>query len=372
MTRDLVVLSLEAWDDVWRRNQYLIDGLLRDDPSLRVLFVEPSNDLLHSALSGRGVRPGRGLRLADRHAGRLHLLQPDKLLPRVAGPLADALLRRSVLRTARRLGMRAPVLWINDPGWAGLSAATGWPTVYDMTDDWLAADRPARELRRIARNEGLLMERSAAVVVCSEGLRDTRQSRREVVLIPNAVDVVRYREPTPRPDDLPARAALYVGTQHEDRLDVDLVIRTADAAASVGGSVVLIGPCALSDANSSRLAAHPAVAMLGPRPFEAVPSYLQHAAALIVPHVVTGFTDSLDPIKLYEYLAVGRPIISTPVAGFRSLSAETLTIASADGFPGAVMTALREQRPTAAVSGVPDWADRVEAYAELLEPLWSR
>ena len=45
--------------------------------------------------------------------------------------------------------------------------------------------------------------------------------------------------------------------------------------------------------------------------------YLQHADVLVVPHVVTSFTDSLDPIKLYEYQAVGRPVVSTPVAGFR-------------------------------------------------------
>lgn len=370
MSRDLVVLSLEAWDDVWRRNQYLIDGLLRSDPALRVLFVEPSNDLLHSALSGRGIRPGRGLRVADGYGGRLHLLQPDKLLPRIAGPLADALLRRSARDAARRLGMRNPVLWVNDPGWAGLAAATGWPSVYDMTDDWLAADRPDRELRRIARNEDVLMERCAAIVVCSEGLRDTRRARREVELIPNAVDVDRYRRPSPRPDDLPARAAVYVGTQHEDRLDVDLVLATADAAASVDGSIALVGPSALTATNTARLAAHPAVVMLGPRPFAEVPGYLQHAASLIVPHVVNEFTDSLDPIKLYEYLAVGRPIVSTPVAGFRSLTEPTVAIATAAAFPAAVSATLREERPTITVPGVPDWSDRVTAYAGVLAPLW--
>lgn len=370
MSRDLVVLSLEAWDDVWRRNQYLIDGLLREDPELRVLFVEPSNDLLHSALSGRGIRHGRGLRFADGYSGRLHLFQPDKLLPRVAGPLADVFLRRGVRAAARRIGMRAPVLWVNDPGWAGLVGATGWPSVYDMTDDWLAADRPDRELRRIARNEDLLMERCAAVVVCSEGLRETRRTRRAVELIPNAVDVDRYRRPTPRPADLPERAAVYVGTQHEDRLDVDLVLATADAAASVGGSVALVGPSALSGTNTARLAAHPAVVMLGARPFAEVPGYLQHAAALIVPHVVNDFTDSLDPIKLYEYLAVGRPMVSTPVAGFRSLTDPTVVIAPAAEFPAAVSTALRDPRPTVTVPGVPDWSDRVTAYAKVLAPLW--
>ena len=48
---DLVVVSLEAWDDVWRRNQHLVAGLLRSDPALRVLFVEPPADPTHDLRS---------------------------------------------------------------------------------------------------------------------------------------------------------------------------------------------------------------------------------------------------------------------------------------------------------------------------------
>ena len=38
---------------------------------------------------------------------------------------------------ARELGFERPVLWINDSTYAPLAGATGWPTVYDVTDDWL-------------------------------------------------------------------------------------------------------------------------------------------------------------------------------------------------------------------------------------------
>ncbi|GAA1919400.1 hypothetical protein GCM10009775_09950 [Microbacterium aoyamense] len=369
MSRDLVVLSLESWDDVWRRNQYLIDGLLRRDPELRVLFVEPANDLLHSYLSRRDVSRGRGLRIADDYDGRLLLFQPTKLLPRAAGPAADALLRAEVRRVIRRQRMKAPVLWVNDPSWAGLVRSTGWPSLYDMTDDWLAADRSEREIERITDNEDILMNDCVAVVVCSEGLQATRASQREVVLIPNGVDVDRYRRPQERPADLPPRSALYLGTQHEDRLDIDLVLRTADAALQVGGRVVLVGPSAVSVENWTRLARHDGVVSLGRRAWTDVPAYLQHATALLVPHHVNDFTDSLDPIKLYEYLAVGRPVISTPVAGFRSLAGPTITIADADGFPEAVAAALRDDPPTVLGADVPDWSDRVEDYAGVLDPL---
>ena len=66
--------------------------------------------------------------------------------------------------------------------------------------------------------------------------------------------------------------------------------------------------------------------------------YLQHADVLVVPHVVSDFTDSLDPLKLYEYQAVGRPVVSTPVAGFRD--AAGVIIAGRDQFADAVATSI--------------------------------
>ena len=55
---DLVVVSLEGWDQVWRRNQHLIARMLRRDPELRVLFVEPSSDPLHTVARGAVPRLG--------------------------------------------------------------------------------------------------------------------------------------------------------------------------------------------------------------------------------------------------------------------------------------------------------------------------
>ena len=65
---DLVVMSLEGWDDVWRRNQHLVAGLLKTDPALRVLFVEPAADPLHDVVSRR--RPPEGGRSPRSPASR--------------------------------------------------------------------------------------------------------------------------------------------------------------------------------------------------------------------------------------------------------------------------------------------------------------
>lgn len=365
---ELVVLSLEPWDEVWRRNQYLIDGLLRRDAATRVLFVEPPRDRLHDFVTHRRLGRGAGLRTATGYGGRLCLLQPTKLLPRLAGPAADALIRREVTRAIRRIGLQHPILWINDAHGAGLVHRSGAPALYDITDDWLAAARPARELRRLRRDERLLLEQCSEVVVCSPALAASRGAQRPVRLIPNAVDVGRYRRPAERPPDLPEGAVVYLGTLHEDRLDVDLVVRTARLLQQAGSALVLIGPDALS-ASSRNALVDAGAGIAGPRPAAQVPAYLQHAQVLVVPHVVDPFTDSLDPIKRYEYLAVGRPIVATPVAGFLGGDAEGITIVPAPEFPEAVVAATRQVHPVVRAHPVADWSDRVADMAQVLENL---
>ncbi|MDC5697683.1 glycosyltransferase [Intrasporangium calvum] len=397
---DLVVLSLERWDQVWRRNQHLLAGLLRLDPGLRVLFVEPAVDPVHDLLRRRRPQLPRGLRPAPPvpgvPAGRLWLLEPAKWLPRRLDRRADERLAARTMEAARRLGFLAPLLWVNDPDGAAVLEATGWPALYDVTDDWLLADRSPAETSRRARAEALLLERAREVVVCSPALARTKGKGRKVTLVPNAVDVAAYGSPRPRPGDLPPDpVALYVGTAHRDRLDVELCARTAQALSGVG-RLVLVGPVSLPAADLQRLREAGAV-LLGARPAAEVPGYLQHADVLLVPHAVTPFTESLDPIKLYEYRAVGRPVVSTAVAGFRDANDPLVSIVDRDDFAAAVVDGMRSSPagggsgdaagggssgqpgrsvptvppvppvpPVPRVPPVPSWADRVAQMAGVL------
>jgi glycosyltransferase involved in cell wall biosynthesis len=393
---DLVVASLEAWDAVWRRNQHLVAGLLRADPGLRVLFVEPATDPLHAALGAARPRRGRGLRRGPRLPGvgpdALWLFEPTKWLPRRLDAGVDDRWARQVIRASRTLGMTAPNLWVNDPTGALLVAATHWPALYDVTDDWTLADRPAAQLDRVRAQEHVLLERCAEVVVCSPELAASKGADRAVTLVPNGVDTAAYRASHERPGDLPpARVALYAGTLHADRLDVDLCIDLCTALEGLAGGpgrLALVGPDALEHRDTERLRDAGAI-VLGARPSADVPAYLQHADVLVVPHVVTPFTDSLDPIKLYEYAAAGRPVVSTPVAGFRD--SEDPLVRSADGaaFILAVAEVLADSGELAAVpdSGGPsraastgsperdeivarlDWSDRVERMRLVLARL---
>lgn len=360
----LVVCSLEPWDDVWRRNQFLVRELLALHPNRRVLFVEPPFDWVHEARHRSGRRRQRGVRPLPTDS-RITRFEPAKVWPRVLGPLADRSLRRQVRLAARSLGFAQPTLWINDPNFAGLAERTRWPAVYDITDDWTEAAGAERFSRRVLERERQLFEECGAVVVCSEGLATTRRALRpDLAVIPNGVDVAHFTTPQPRPPDLPAGpTAVYVGTLHADRIDIELIERLAREAPEL--QVVLVGPDALTAGDHQRLAGLPNIHLLGPRPYRDVPGYLQHADVVIVPHVVSPFTESLDPIKAYECLAVGRPTISTPVAGFRDLDAP-IRIADRDDFVAAVRAEVGSPTVTRPATA-PSWADRAARFDRQLE-----
>lgn len=335
---EIVVCSLEAWDDVWRRNQFFVDILLRRNPTLRVLFVEPPADVLFDLSRRRVPTIPRSRTLSkDR---RLRSVRPLKTLPRRLGPLSDALLLHQVRLAARTLGFVRPLLWINDVTYAPLIRSTGWPSLYDVTDDWLLAPFPPRELERLRRLDELALADADEVVVCSPALATSRGAGRAVSLIPNGVDVEHFRRPHPRPTDLPkGSTAVYVGSLHDARIDVQLVVQLARSMPQL--NLVFVGPSSLVPRSHRLLEALPNVYLLGQRPYHDVPAYLQHADVVIVPHRVSPFTESLDPIKVYECLVITTPTVATPVAGFRNYPG-ALNVVDREAFAARVAALLRE------------------------------
>jgi len=361
---ELVVCSLEPWDEVWRRNQFLVDALLRRLPALRVLFVEPAVDLPFELSQGRWP-PATGLR-SLRADDRMWAYRPRKLLPRLAaGGAVNRTAGRRVHRMADRLGLNSPVLWVNDASYADLARQVTWPVLYDVTDDWTVSDTAERHLARRGADDALLLQRAEVVTVVSQSLAATRGATRPVVLLPDAVDVARFRRPQPRPGDLPpGPVAVYVGTLHTDRLDVDLTRRLALAVSPV--PVVLVGPNCLQP-DAERQLTRSGCRFLGPRPYASVPAYYQHADLVVIPHAVNRFTESLDPIKGYECLAAGTPTLTTPVAGLRDFG-PPIEVAGAETFADRAAALLADPPPRRTVE-VPDWSARAEQLLGVLETL---
>ncbi len=159
----------------------------------------------------------------------------------------------------------------------------------------------------------------------------------------------------------------YTGTIHPDRVDVDLV---AAIAREWDGSVVMIGPNQLQSADRAKLRL-PNLFLPGPVPYVRLAEWMRAFDVCMVPHRVTPFTESLNPIKLWEYLAAGKPIVATDVAGFRDYPRLVSLAGSPAEFVAAARRALVEDRALADArrneAARHSWASRLDAVEAVIE-----
>jgi GT2 family glycosyltransferase/glycosyltransferase involved in cell wall biosynthesis len=318
---DLLILGQEQWDHVERRNQLLIRALAARNPSTRFLFAE-------HALRLRNVSAWRWPQVVPvaTNIWKTQLLRP--VPDRLATGLSDVVEARQAAWAARRAGLDRPYLWSQDPHAARLlELLPVQGLIYDLTDDW-AAFEPTAERRHDVQGQVAKLARSASLVVaCSRALCElAERSGARPLYLPNAVDA--SSEPGAIPPDLarlPHPRIGYVGTLHSARLDVALLVRTA--ALRPEWSFVFIGPDLLRAPDRERLFAPANVYYLGTVPHSDVRHYIGGFDVALVPNLVTEFTASLDPLKTYEYLAVGVPVLATP-AGVAPELAEHVHLAS--------------------------------------------
>ncbi len=170
-------------------------------------------------------------------------------------------------------------------------------------------------------------------------------------MIPNGVDFDRYHPSSLSKLECPADLesikrpiAGYTGTLHSSRLDLNLVRNTAKEAPDI--SFVFVGPNCLTEQETKDLQA-PNIHLLGSRSYQELANYISRFDLCMTPHLVNDFTESLDPLKLYEYMSTGKPIVSTPCAGFRDQPGLIALAQTADGFAHAIRRSITNVSATA-------------------------
>lgn len=353
MNSDLIFVSMENWDEIWRRNQFLCAGLARRFPERRILFVGVPRNVGRHLRKGSLTQLLKGLTRPIPGFPNITFTQPLRVGPeryRWGRKLNEALARRHIRSVSRQLGLTAPTLWLN-PHYAlhlvgNLEESA---VIYDITDDWTSFAQPHWLTQQIVDQDACLCRRADAVIVCSQRLMEMKKQFTErLYLIPNGVDIDHYAQVCSSDRPLPPDALRwerpifgYTGTVHPERVDIELIEKIARGMSK--GTVALIGPCALSPAQRARLEETGKVVICGPVPYQKLPDYMRAFDVSITPHRVTEFTESLNPIKLWEYLAAGKPIVSTPVAGFRDFPELVYLAQNAAGFLAASAQALSEK-----------------------------
>jgi UDP-galactopyranose mutase len=349
---DLLCLSHLRWDFVYQRPQHLLTRAARGQ---RVFYVE-------EPLFGDGAA-----RLDVRTTPQGVTVVVPHLPHGLAGSADDAL--RALLDGLRaRHDVRRFLLWYYTPLALGFTRhLRPVATVYDVMDELsLFKFAPPELLER----EAELYRRADVVFTGGRSLYEAKRERHpNVHCFPSSVDAAHFaraRGGLADPEDQAAIPGPRIGFFGviDERMDVELVARLADARPE--WHFVLVGPVVKID--PAELPRRDNLHYLGGKDYAALPSYVAHWDVAMMPWAHNDATRFISPTKTPEYLAAGRPVVSTGVTDVvRTYAGEELVRIADDAaaFEAAIAAALAEtpaQRQA--------WLARADAF--LARNSWDR
>jgi glycosyltransferase involved in cell wall biosynthesis len=354
--RAVVCVGFNDWDnEVWTNQHHLMSRLAATGSP--VLFIESLGLRRPSLGSGRDLRRiGRRLRRGlekPRVRDGVSVLSP-LVLPLhsygVVRSLNAWILRARVGSVARRLGFRRPVLWGYVPqAEVLLDALDPELVIYHCVDD--IASQVGIDAASFAAAEERFARRADLVIASAPALAERmRRFSDNVLFAPNVADTAAFATALdPGPVDaglepLEAPRIVFVGAIAAKKLDFELILGIARARRE--WSLALIGPVGLGDPETdpSVLEAEPNIRLLGPRSQVALPAVLRGAAVGIIPYRSSRLTARIFPMKVYEYLAAGLPVIAS---GLPSLSdvEDVVLVDGVDAAIAAIERALSSDSP---------------------------
>ncbi len=220
--------------------------------------------------------------------------------------------------------------------------------VFDAVDDWSQHASYVRQREVLKQNYLNIGARADLIFTVSDGLRALFPVDK-AHWIPNGVDLGVFDKSDlhDRPLELASVTKPivgYVGTVQE-RLDFELLEYVCGAIPEA--EFVFVGPVwgGVQHRVDALMKACANVRFLGRRPYEAVPAYLNAMDVAIIPHRIDTFIQSTNPMKMYDYLAAGMPIVTTPGAGTEAFARVISIVDTPSAFAQAIREALKDRAP---------------------------
>jgi glycosyltransferase involved in cell wall biosynthesis len=371
---DVVCFGQQNWDFCWTGKQQLMTRLAARGH--RVLYVDPDLDLDTHALADvvRSVAP-IVTGLAPREIAPRLWVFTHRYSPILRWRLS---VRRfaSVLRGClERLGLERAICLTQWPRALPLSDLAPFAARVHYAIDEMTAygGLPEAERLRTRALETELVRRSHRTLAVSPRLvARLREIQPDTWLLPSGADTEHFApqrtaasSPLPELARLPRPLFGFVG-QIDERLDPELLLAVARHCE---GSIVLVGRVK-PGVDVSALAACERVHFLGYRPFPALPAVLRDLDVCMVPFRRNALTDSSSPLKVYDYLAAGKPVVSVPLEGLLECACVVRLAETPGDFASAVAACLadpdtdRDRR--LAVAAANSWEHRTDALEEHL------
>jgi glycosyltransferase involved in cell wall biosynthesis len=376
----IVCLGGEDW---WYHNRGHFDFQIMRRLAHRwpVLFVNsigvrmpiPGRDAMFVSRIGRKLASlRRGLVEAE---PRFWVMSPFAVPGRLGQRLTGWGLGPQIRAAARRAGIRRPLLWVHCPAGAELAGRLGEVAVVLQRTDRFEAF-PDGDQAVVGRQIRTLKAAADLVVYAAPHLEaEERRQVRRTLLLTHGVDLDRFLSQGVLAGDDPVDMAAiprprvgFIGGLDHHTFDPALFLAVAARLAEaqfvlVGGSSLPAGWCALSN-----------VKLLGRKPYAEIARYMAAMDVLIMPWNRSDWIKACNPVKLKEYLAVGRPVVTTDfpaLDGWRDLVA---VADDAPAFAAAIRRALAQRTPPPLGSRLDGetWDAKADRLAEALMSIGRR
>ena len=368
---DIVVCAIFDFDFRFQRPQQTALALARRGH--RVFWISPFRTAPPSHPRGyEAIRLGDRLwevRLRERHDIYLGNLTPA----------AAQAAYRSVRELYRDFAVAENCVVVQFPFWRQLGVLLRQELharlIYDCMDDWQNwTAYPGISDFNLAE-EKKLDEQADLVVVSSEEYRRRREQRGvSAVIVRNGVDFDFFRSPAKCDLRMRLKRPIvgYFGAI-SDWFDGELL--SAVAAARPQYSFVLIGQP--GGEARSRIRRLPNIHLLGEKNHREIPGYLSQFDACLIPFLLNEVTQGVDPVKLYEYLSQGKPVVATALPELPSNSGVIYIAGDADDFLAKLDRALQEDNAELRERRVEyarknTWSSRAAAIETAIAPAFPR
>lgn len=270
--------------------------------------VNKSTRMLQSVFS----RKDRGKKSSQ--PGNIHVIQPV-MLPFSRIPFVSLFNRLSVKRAVERslssLGISSPVIVVTAPN-AGdyVDSFSSRKIVYYCVDDFM--EWPGLDREAVKAMEDRLISKADLFVATSDNLCERLgRTGKKIHLMTHGVDFDFFRNSSGGEHrllkDIPKPRVGFFGL-FDERPDKALIAEVAGRMPEV--SFVITGN---AETETAGLRSIRNIHFTGAIPYPELPSMAGGWDACMLPYKVNRLTDAIQPLKLKEYMATGRPIISTPI-----------------------------------------------------------
>lgn len=234
------------------------------------------------------------------------------------------LLVRQIKKALRRLSFENVVNMVFNPAAGMIVGKLGErELIYYCVDEYTAFTGVSHGLRQIEED---LFRRSDLVIVSAQKLYDEKkQFNANTHLIRHGTDVEHFRRALDPnlavPADIKDLPHPIIGFHGllADWIDYELIRKIAEHFAA--GSVVLIGKTTVDAGHKIKVLDDlPNVHRLGRKPYADLPAYCKAFDVAINPFAINELTLAANPLKVREYLAAGRPVVSTDIPEVRVLA----------------------------------------------------